>query len=121
MASCYFASIVSGVSGEGGFFHAIRIHSDCLSLSQASQLVGKARATQKERVATAARYPLSMGQMDRAAFFCPFSILSMYSGMLGVLSHHVGMARRISTTSVLSRPLQLSARWPRSCLVVTLL
>ena len=82
------------------FFHATQVISDFLIFYQASRSFGKVKAERRERVATAARYPLSMGQLDRAALFCPFSILKMYSGNLVVSSHHVSMVRRISTASM---------------------
>ena len=109
------------MSGEEGFFRSTQVRSTYLILFQAFCFVGKERAVRREHVETTARYPLSMGQLDIAAFFCPFYILRMYLDMLGVPSHPVGMVRQISTSSIFLRPAQLSYRWSRSCLVVTLL
>ena len=48
-------TIFCGVSGEEEFFHATLVRSACLSLSQASRSVRKARAARRERVETAVR------------------------------------------------------------------
>ena len=69
---CLVGAICCSMRGEEVFFHATHVRSDCLSLSQASRLVGKAKAARREQVATAFKYPLLMGCLDRAAFFCPF-------------------------------------------------
>ena len=101
-------------SEEEFFFHGNHVCSDFLRLYQALLLVGKERSAQIEWVATAAKYPLSMGQLACAAFFCPFSIQRMYLVILGVSSYHISLARWISTVSVLLRLAQFSDSWLRS-------
>ena len=115
------AQFVAACVARKAFFHDTQVRRDCVSLSHVSRLVGKARAEWRERVAISARYALLIGQLSHAAFFFPFSVQRMYVGMLGALSHHIGMARRIFMASVSLRPSQLSERLSRSFLAVTFL